>query len=119
VLHLETAAQVLALDSSRVKWPEFKPIGLIGAHPPGAECDFEVRMLAPTSGMSEDPITGSLNAALAHWLYAQGRLTTAITVAQGTMINRHGRVSIRPDVVTGKILIGGDTHIIIDGYVTL
>jgi PhzF family phenazine biosynthesis protein len=119
VLHLETAAQVLALDSSRVKWPAFKSIGLIGAHPPGSECDFEVRMLAPSSGMSEDPITGSLNAALAHWLYAEGRLTTAITVAQGSMINRHGRVSIRPDADTDKILIGGDTHIVIDGYVTL
>ena len=119
VLHLETAAQVLALDSSLVKWPEFKSIGLIGAHPPGSECDFEVRMLAPSSGMSEDPITGSLNAALAHWLYAEGRLTSDITVAQGTMINRHGRVSIRPDIDTDKIFIGGDTHIIIDGHVTL
>ncbi|RLA14183.1 MAG: PhzF family phenazine biosynthesis protein [Gammaproteobacteria bacterium] len=119
VLQLETAAQVLALDSSRVKWPEFKSIGLIGAHPPGSECDFEVRMLAPSSGMSEDPITGSLNAALAHWLYAEGRLSSAITVGQGTNINRHGRVSIRPDVDTDKIFIGGDTHIIIDGHVTL
>jgi len=119
VLHLETAEQVLALDSSRVKWPEFKSIGLIGAHPPGSECDFEVRMLAPSSGMSEDPITGSLNAALAHWLYAEGKLATDITVAQGTMINRHGRVSIRPDVEADKIFIGGDTHIIIDGHVTL
>ena len=119
VLQLETAAQVLALDSSRVKWPEFKSIGLIGAHPPGSECDFEVRMLAPSSGMSEDPITGSLNAALAHWLYAEGRLTSDMTIAQGTNINRHGRVSIRPDIDTGKIFIGGDTHIIIDGHVTL
>jgi PhzF family phenazine biosynthesis protein len=119
VLELETAAQVLALDSSRVKWPEFKSIGLIGAHPPGSECDFEVRMLAPSSGMSEDPITGQLNAALAHWLCAQGRLNSTITVAQGTKINRHGRVSIRPDVDADKIFIGGDTHIIFDGHITL
>jgi len=119
VLQLETAAQVLALDSSRVKWPEFKSIGLIGTYPPGSECDFEVRMLAPSSGMSEDPITGSLNAALAHWLYAEGRLSSDITVAQGTSINRHGRVSIRPDTDTGKIFIGGDTHIVIDGHVSL
>jgi predicted PhzF superfamily epimerase YddE/YHI9 len=69
--------------------------------------------------MSEDPITGSLNAALAHWLYAEGRLSTAITIAEGTKINRHGRVSIQPDLDTGKILIGSDTHIIIDGHVTL
>jgi PhzF family phenazine biosynthesis protein len=119
VLQLESAEQVLALDSSRVSFPEFNPIGLIGAHPAGSECDFEVRMISAASGMTEDPITGSLNAALAHWFYADGRLTSDITVAQGTVINRHGRVSIHPDAETGKIFIGGDTHIVIDGTVIL
>ena len=119
VLHLASAGQVLAVDSSRVRWPTFKSIGLIGAHALGAECDYEVRMLAPSSGMSEDPITGSLNAAIAHWMQAEGRLTGPVTVAQGTKINRHGRVSIRPDSNSGNILIGGDTHIVIDGTVTL
>lgn len=117
VLQLESAEQVLALDSSRVKWPEFTPIGLIGAHPAEHECDFEVRMFAPSSGMSEDPITGSLNAALAHWMQSIGQLDRDITVAQGTSINRHGRVSIKPD--GGQVLIGGDTHILIDGHVFL
>ena len=118
VLQLETADQVLALDSSQVKWPEFTPIGLIGAHPKGHECDFEVRMLAPSSGMSEDPITGSLNAALAHWMRDNGQLEKPITVAQGTKINRHGRVSIKPGD-NGQVFIGGDTHILIDGEVLL
>jgi PhzF family phenazine biosynthesis protein len=118
VLQLETADQVLALDSSLVKWPEFTPIGLIGAHPKGHECDFEVRMLAPSSGMSEDPITGSLNAALAHWMRDNDKLNKSITIAQGTKINRHGRVSIRPGD-EGRVYIGGDTHILIDGQVLL
>lgn len=117
VLQLETAEQVLALDSSRVKWPEFTPVGLIGAHPAKHECDFEVRMLAPSSGMSEDPITGSLNAALAHWMQSNGQLERTITIAQGTNINRHGRVSIKPD--GNQVLIGGDTHILIDGQILL
>jgi PhzF family phenazine biosynthesis protein len=117
VIQLENAEQVLALDSSQVKWPEFTPVGLIGAHPAEHECDFEVRMLAPSSGMSEDPITGSLNAALAHWMQSNGQLERAITVAQGTNINRHGRVSIKPD--GNQVLIGGDTHILIDGQVFL
>ncbi len=86
VLQLKSAADVLAVDSSKVRWPEFKPVGLIGAHPEGAECDFEVRMLAPSSGMSEDPITGSLNAALACWMHDDGRLTSPVLVAQGTII---------------------------------
>ena len=119
VLQLESAEYVLALDSSKIRWPEFKAIGLIGAHKAGNECDYEVRMLAPSSGMSEDPITGSLNAALAHWLSSDGRLNQAITIAQGTKINRHGRVSVRPYENNNKILIGGDTHIIIDGHLTL
>jgi PhzF family phenazine biosynthesis protein len=119
VLQLHSAEDVLSLDSSKVRWPEFNSIGLIGAHKAGGDCDYEVRMLAPSSGMSEDPITGSLNAALAHWLSSEGRLKQAITIAQGTTINRHGRVSIRPDENSDKILIGGDTHILIDGFVTL
>jgi len=119
VLQLESAEKVLAVDSLRVRWPEFKAIGLIGAHKAGELCDYEVRLLAPSSGMSEDPITGSLNAALAHWLHSEGRLDQSITIAQGTIINRHGLVLVTPGGDSGKILIGGDTHIIIDGFVTL
>lgn len=119
VLQLDSAESVLSVDSSRVRWPEFKSIGLIGAHKVGAECDFEVRMLAPSSGMGEDPITGSLNAALAQWLAFEGRLNPSITIAQGTNINRQGRVSVRTDSANGKIYIGGDTHILIDGQVIL
>ena len=118
VMQLSTAAAVLALDSSRVRWPEFRSLGFIGAHPQGAECDFEVRMLAPSSGMSEDPITGSLNSALAHWLQADGRLPRAVSVAQGTCIGREGRVAIAPldDV---NVSIGGHTHILIEGSVSI
>ncbi|MCP4492201.1 MAG: PhzF family phenazine biosynthesis protein [Gammaproteobacteria bacterium] len=116
-LQLETAEQVLAVDSSRVKWPETRPIGLISAHHPDHECDYEVRMLAPSSGMSEDPITGSLNAALAHWLASDGRISAPVIVAQGTKINRHGRVSVQ--LRDDDVLIGGDTHIIIEGTVSL
>jgi len=118
VMQLDSAGTVLALDSSRVRWPTFKSIGLIGAHPQGSECDYEVRMLAPSSGMSEDPITGSLNAALAHWLQAQGQLVRPIMVAQGTRIDRHGRVVITP-VDSETVTIGGQTHILIEGTVRL
>jgi len=118
VMHLSSAEAVLALDSSRVRWPEFKSLGFIGAHPRGAECDFEVRMLAPSSGMSEDPITGSLNSALAHWLRAEGRLPRAVSVAQGTCIGREGRVAIAP-LDEMNVSIGGQTHILIEGSVSI
>ena len=120
VLELASAEEVLAVDSSLVRWPGFKAIGLIGAYPGDAECQFEVRMLAPSSGMSEDPITGSLNSALAHWLQAAGRLNKAIVVSQGQTIRRHGRIYITPDEhAGGRVLIGGETHILIDGQVDL
>ena len=119
VLELNSADAVLAVDSSRVRWPTFKAIGLIGAHPSGSECDYEVRMLAPSSGMSEDPITGSLNSAIGHWLSNENRLQGEITVAQGTVIGRHGRVTIRPNADTNQIQIGGKTNILIQGTVTL
>ena len=115
---LASADAVLALDASRVRWPAFRSIGLIGAHPPGGECDHEVRMLAPSSGMSEDPITGSLNAALACWQLAEGRLTGPRTVAQGTAIGRRGRVSVRPDGA-GSAWIGGAVHVLIEGTLAL
>ncbi|MCP4768688.1 MAG: PhzF family phenazine biosynthesis protein [Gammaproteobacteria bacterium] len=117
VFQLDSADSVLALDSARVRWPEFKSIGLIGAHADGRECQYEVRMLAPSSGMSEDPITGSLNSALAHWLQSRGQLTQPVTVAQGTCIERHGRVSIR--ALENGVMIGGQTHILIEGEVQL
>jgi len=120
VFELQTADQVLAVDSSTVGWPNEESIGLIGPHEPESECDFEVRMLAPSSGMSEDPITGSLNSALAHWRLHNNELDKKILVRQGTKINRQGRVHITPSSeVPGQASIGGHTNILIDGTVLL
>lgn len=120
VLELASANDVLAVDASRVRWPAFQAIGLIGPHSPGGQCQYEVRMLAPSSGMSEDPITGSLNAAIACWMASEGRLQHDVVVAQGTRIDRHGRVYIRPDSQrTGGVLIGGETQILIEGTLSL
>lgn len=117
-IELATAADVLAVDASRVRYPEFLGVGLIGPHPPRGEIDYEVRMLAPSSGMSEDPITGSLNAALARWMQSEGRLSRDIIVSQGVRANREGRVFISLGDA-GDVLIGGETQVLIDGAVTL
>lgn len=118
VVELSSAAAVLDVDATRVRRPEFKSIGLIGKQSRDAGTDYEVRMLAPSSGMSEDPVTGSLNAALACWLQGQNRLGPETTIAQGTCVNRTGRVRIRTDK-TGKILIGGAVQFLIEGTVDL
>lgn len=125
VFELASADDVLAADSARVRWPQFQAIGLIGPHKPNAECDFEVRMLAPSSGMAEDPITGSLNSAIAMWMARQGRLGAEQLISQGTKIGRSGRVHIRTQAdplnpsSDKQILIGGDSHILIEGWVDL
>jgi PhzF family phenazine biosynthesis protein len=115
VLDLGSAEEVLAIDSSRARWSPLEFVGLLGAHAPGSECDYEVRMLA--SNGVEDPITGSLNAALAYWLRDQARLDEPLVVSQGTAMGRHGRVYIRP--TEDRVLIGGDTHILIEGTLSL
>ncbi|MEM6987134.1 MAG: PhzF family phenazine biosynthesis protein, partial [Pseudomonadota bacterium] len=105
---LSSADDVLALDASRVRWPNFKAIGVFGRHAAGAECDYEVRMPL------EDPITGSLSAAIAHWLQRQGRLNTPLTMAQGQSIDRDGRIGLRlaPDQTA---LVSGEVHIVVTG----
>lgn len=120
VLELQSAEDVFAIDSFKVKWPEFKAIGLIGAFGKGSKYDYAVRMLAPSSGMSEDPITGSLNSAIAGWMHREGRLSSKLLVSQGTAIGREGEVHIslaKSD--ENAVLIGGNTLILIEGQVEL
>jgi len=119
VLELASAADVLAADSSLIRYPAFRGIGLIGAHPPGSECSYETRMLGASSGMSEDPITGSLNAAIAQWMYGAGHWQGPVLVAQGTRIGRLGRLHIRRDEASGTVWIGGRTLVLIEGTLTL
>lgn len=120
VLELTSAQDVLAIESGRVRWPDYVGLAVIGPHAVGADCDFEVRNLTPSSGMSEDPITGSLNSAIAHWMWQEGRLTRDLVIAQGTCLGRLGRVFITaPRGLSDRILIGGHARIVIDGTVHL
>lgn len=91
-------------------------IGVVGPHPTGSECAVEVRAFAPDIGIPEDPVTGSLNAALAQWL-AGDRLPAAYVAAQGTAIGRRGRVHV--SVEEDGIWVGGDTRSGISGTVDL
>ncbi|MCR9109047.1 PhzF family phenazine biosynthesis protein [Marivita sp. XM-24bin2] len=120
VLELATAEDVLAVDATRVSWPDYIGVSLIGPHDAGAECDFEVRNISPSSGMVEDPITGSLNAALARWMWKEGRLIKSLLIAQGTKMGRVGRVFVgAPSLGSDRVTIGGHAHVVIDGEVFL
>jgi PhzF family phenazine biosynthesis protein len=115
-LMLRDAAQVLAVRPDWGALGELK-LGLVGAQPPGAETQFEVRAFVPGLGVPEDPVTGSLNAGLAQWLIGAGLAPPAYVAAQGAALGRAGRVHV--ERAAGTIWIGGDVAECIRGEVRL
>ncbi len=78
----------------------------------------EVRAFFRSSGQAaEDPVTGSLNAALAQWLLGNGTLSAPYVAAQGTALGRAGRVYV--DEADGEIWVGGDAVSVVSGTVAL
>lgn len=115
-LRMESAAAVLALEPSYGDLPV--DVGVVGPHPEGSECAVEVRAFVPhAAGVTEDPVTGSLNASLAQWL-AGDVLPASYVAAQGTAIGRRGRVHVET-AEDGTIWVGGDTLSTVSGRVTL
>ena len=80
--------------------------------------DLEVRAFAAPIGISEDPVTGSLNASLAQWLIAEGHLPARFLASQGLCLGRAGLVHIERDAA-GQVWVGGDAVTCVDGQVTL
>ena len=91
-------------------------LGLVGAHAPLADADFEVRAFVPSLGVPEDPVTGSLNAGIAQWLIGAGHAPSRYVAAQGTALNREGRVRI--ERVGDTVWVGGATRTLVSGSVT-
>jgi PhzF family phenazine biosynthesis protein len=119
-LLLEDAAAVLALepDHAVLKALGVK-VGAIGAHDAAHQggCAFEVRAFAAAIGIAEDPVTGSLNASLAQWLIGEGVAPRRYVAAQGTRLERAGRVHIeRRD---GAVWVGGASIGCVEGLVRI
>ena len=102
-------------------------VGVIGAQAPGTGTDadtdmdthFEVRAFFSTgAGVLEDPVTGSLNAALAQWLIGAGLAPDRYVAAQGTALAREGRVHIER-AADGTVWVGGASVTCIAGTVQL
>ncbi len=84
VVRLATAREVLELQPDLSRIPAAM-VGAIGAYPDGSEHAFELRTFAPGVGVPEDPVCGSMNAAVAHWFLRTGavRAATASLRADG------------------------------------
>lgn len=96
-------------------------VGVAGlyADPAAADgADLEVRAFCPGYGAPEDPVTGSLNAGLARWLIATGRLPASYIATQGSALGRRGRIRVDTDD-TGVIWVGGIARTLIRGTVDL
>jgi PhzF family phenazine biosynthesis protein len=116
-LMLRSAEQVLAVEPDRLALTG-QEVGLVGAHAGGGEFAFEVRAFFPGgNGTAEDPVTGSLNAALAQWLIGAGLAPARYVARQGTALGRDGRVFV--EQVGADIWIGGESVTVIRGSVEL
>lgn len=82
------------------------------------DAQLEVRAFAAAIGITEDPVTGSLNASLSQWLIGSGEMPTDYVASQGSALGREGRVHIQQDT-QGQVWVGGDTVICIEGHVAL
>jgi PhzF family phenazine biosynthesis protein len=112
---LRSASEVLSLKPD---WAALRPLklGVVGPHPPGYDAAFEVRAFIGTGGF-EDPVTGSLNASLAQWLIASGLAGSPYIAAQGTALQRVGRVYLRKE--GHDVFVGGDVVDVVRGEIDI
>jgi PhzF family phenazine biosynthesis protein len=114
---LATDKQVLGLKPD-VHVLQGLEIGVVGAKSSG-DTQFEVRAFFPTkNGLTEDPVTGSLNAAIGQWLIAEGLAPENFVASQGTCLGRAGRVHLQRDA-QGQVWVGGDSVTCIQGKVQI
>lgn len=116
-LRLADARTVLAIEPDHAALKSLAKVGVVGAHDPGSECQFEVRAFAAPIGIAEDPVTGSLNAGIAQWLIAEGVAPARYVAAQGTCMQRAGRVHVERDGDT--VWVGGSSVSVVRGELSL
>jgi PhzF family phenazine biosynthesis protein len=112
---LRSAQRVLSL---RPDWAALKPLklGVMGPHDDAHDAAFEVRAFVGSGGY-EDPVTGSLNAGLAQWLMREGLAPTSYVAAQGSALQRAGRVHLRMD--QHQVWVGGEVVDVVRGELSL
>lgn len=110
---LDSAERVLSIKPD---WAALSPfnLGVVGSHHSGGDATVEVRAFIGTGGY-EDPVTGSLNASLAQWLMAADLVKSPYIAAQGTVMQRAGRVHLSRS--SNDIWVGGQVVDVIKGEI--
>ena len=116
-LLLDDAQVVLALEPDHAALKSLAKVGVIAPQASGQDSQFEVRAFAAPVGITEDPVTGSLNASLAQWLIGAGLAPARYVAAQGTRLGRAGRVHISAH--EGQVWVGGSSVSVVRGELTL
>lgn len=93
LLHLRSAEAVLEAEPA-ARAPVPTDVALLGRHEDGTDADWEVRAFFadPSGRLREDPVTGSLNAAVAQYLFGAGLARSSYIAAQGRKTGADGRV---------------------------
>jgi len=91
-------------------------VGLVGAHPPGGEVQFELRAFFTNEAhrVIEDPVTGSLNASIGQWLFARGLARGRYVARQGTAIGRCGIIHVSQGA-GDEVWVGGGVQTYAEG----
>lgn len=98
------------VDRSQLGEHDF--LGLVGMS--DGRYAYEVRGVLRDT---EDPVTGSLNAAVAQWLRGRGVVAASYVATQGSQVGRHGEVFVDDD--GADVWIGGRTRALISGELDL
>lgn len=113
---LSNAQEVLALRPDPADL-ETLCLGVIGEHRAEHDARFEVRAFVGGDPVWEDPVTGSLNAGLARWMFDSTNIARDYIAAQGTAIGYHGRVHLIAE--QNDIWVGGNVTSCVRGEVSL
>jgi PhzF family phenazine biosynthesis protein len=113
---LASSAEVLAVEP-QASVERRLDVGLVGPCPAGSDIAYEIRALfADHLGvLREDPVTGSLNAAVGQWLYDSGRRREGYIAAQGRRVGSDGRITVSYDG-EGRTWVGGATRTMFAGH---
>ena len=120
VAELDSAAEVARLAPDMAAMAAFTDrVACTGITVFGAvagNAGVEVRSFAPAHGIPEDPVCGSGNVSVAHYLARSGglaRFGERYESRQGMQVGRDGRVSLR--VEGSQVYLGGQAVTCIDG----